>query len=306
MKIDNFDVSVVIPTCNGSQGLAYTIQSLLNQTINASAYEIVIVDGGAADDTFEIMKRYEPLVNVKYAYHPGMAPGAAPARNLGIQQATGDICLFVEPGSILKSDCLRQHVEAHRGHGQDVAVIGYDCGYLQPGQTGEELLRLVEPADADESIGNLLARGKFLDPRECIYRKYNYTLEGVEAAWLLFSSRHASVKQKTLLAVGLFDERYDGGGGCEDKDLGLRLQRANVAIRLCREAVALHLPGGAAAEVRPKGNLRDYQYLHSKFQTNETRQFADYYAGQTPGRPDRYDVTELYERIEAARREVEV
>ena len=290
---NKFALSVVIPTYNRSEKLEYTIKSLLNQQCDKSAFEIVIADDGSCDDTFLMLKQYEHLVNIQYAYQVDAGYRSASARNLGIKIAQGNICLFVDSGIILKSDCIQQHIDFHRRQKREAAVIGYTYGYTQHGETEEELMRLVDPEDANGSIARLVAAGRFLDVREKIYRRYNDCVHLLHMPWTLFWGGHLSVHRKTLLEIGLFDEQYDGNWGCEDNDLGYRLQQANREIRFCREAAVLHLPHGSNQEQKETGGYENCKYLHQKFQTPETHLFLDYYLKEITGQRDDHDVIDF-------------
>ncbi|MDD4183323.1 MAG: glycosyltransferase family A protein [Candidatus Omnitrophica bacterium] len=88
--------SVIIPTYNRAKFLQIALASVLAQTFHD--YEIILVDDGSTDDTYEMLQkmRREAQNNakdIKYFHQENKGPAAA--RNLGIKQATGDfICLL--------------------------------------------------------------------------------------------------------------------------------------------------------------------------------------------------------------------
>jgi glycosyltransferase involved in cell wall biosynthesis len=278
-----FLISVIIPTYNRSKGLEYTLKSLANQSMEKSDFEVVVVDDGSSDDTFKIAKRYENVMNIAYGYQTNKGYRPSSARNIGIRLAKGKICLFIDSGIIAKHDCLQKHIEYHRKANKEIAVIGYTYGYTQHGETDDELLGMVDPNDADKSIKILLEKGKFLDVREKIYRKYNDDLSELTVNWTLFWGGHLSVPTKSLHLVDGFDENYDGNWGCEDNDLGYRLQQEHLDLAFCREVQVLHLPHGSNLDLKKLEGYENCKYFHNKFQTAETELFLSYYLKEITG-----------------------
>lgn len=85
-------ISVVIPTFNSSLTLSRCLSSLSKQKVDPS--EVIVVDGGSADDTVEIAKRFRDVVIIRA---PSRYPGSS--RNIGAENTEGDIVLFLD------SDC---------------------------------------------------------------------------------------------------------------------------------------------------------------------------------------------------------
>ncbi|MBD0256605.1 MAG: glycosyltransferase, partial [Cytophagales bacterium] len=300
MLNEKFKLSVIIPTYNRCRNLEYTIRSLVDQNIAREDFEIIVADDGSDDDTFKMVKQFTDIVNFKYVYQVDDGYRPASARNLGITASEGNICLFIDSGIILKKDCLLQHINCHAEKQDDVAIIGYTYGYTQHGETEEELMNLVDPNDAEKSMATLVARKRFLDIREKIYRRYDDRLDGLHAAWSLFWGGHLSVKRKTLYEVGMFDENYDGNWGCEDNDLGYRLQRADCRLFFCRQAAVLHLPHGTNLDLKKKEGYTNCQYFHQKFQTDETKIFLDHYLREITG----HEVIDFNEVVSKHRKSV--
>jgi glycosyltransferase AglI len=90
-------ISVVIPVFNDPDGLRETVTSLAGQTLPQSQFEIVIVDNGSTDGTFEVAQLlavHSPgfvIAERERAYRSSYA-----ARNRGIRRARGDIICFVD------------------------------------------------------------------------------------------------------------------------------------------------------------------------------------------------------------------
>lgn len=83
-------VSVVIPAYNAEGYLAETIRSVLAQSYRD--YEVVVVDDGSSDQTLQVAKSFEPCVRA-FRKENG---GPASARNLAIENSTGEYIAFLD------------------------------------------------------------------------------------------------------------------------------------------------------------------------------------------------------------------
>ncbi|MEG4960650.1 MULTISPECIES: glycosyltransferase [unclassified Microcoleus] len=291
---DKFSTSVIVPTYNRSQQLTYTLKSLVNQTLGRSDYEVVVVDDGSSDDTFQVVKSFENQINIKYVYQTDRGYRVSSARNLGIRVADGKFCMFIDSGIIVKSDCLAQHLNGHHQQNNEVAIIGYTYGW---GADETALNRVINPNDADGSIAKLVEMKAIFDIRENIFHKYNYQIENMTVPWTLFYGGHLSIRRTSLFEVGLFDENYDGNWGAEDQDLGYRLHLVNKKIVLCRKAAVLHLPSPSDSKAKEKQGYENCKYFNQKFQTFESQLFFDAYANDVSLQITHKEVLDFHELI---------
>jgi glycosyltransferase involved in cell wall biosynthesis len=89
-------ISVVVPAYNAEKTIEACLKSLLDQTVSSSDYEVLVVDDGSTDRTGALAKQFP----VRYFHQENRGP--AGARNLGVENAKGDIILFTD------SDCVAQ------------------------------------------------------------------------------------------------------------------------------------------------------------------------------------------------------
>lgn len=113
-------VSVVIPAYNVEKYLEKCVCSLLKQTYKN--YEIIIIDDGSTDKTFEVSKMLELRNSKVKAFHQENQ-GVSVARNQGMQYASGNYYLFVDADDYVS----QKYVEAliYCVNKADMAMVGY-------------------------------------------------------------------------------------------------------------------------------------------------------------------------------------
>lgn len=92
--------SVIVPTYNRSNEISELLNSLVNQTLDASLFEIIIVDDGSTDNTEPVVAnvKLNTSFNVTFLKQDHKGPGEA--RNYGMKEAKGEYLLFID------SDCI--------------------------------------------------------------------------------------------------------------------------------------------------------------------------------------------------------
>ena len=86
-------VSVIIPIYNNARGLSRVLGALQEQTYPCNRYEILVIDNGSDDNFIDVIKQYPDVRLLCEHRHKG-SPYSA--RNRGIEQAFGDILVFLD------------------------------------------------------------------------------------------------------------------------------------------------------------------------------------------------------------------
>jgi glycosyltransferase involved in cell wall biosynthesis len=84
-------ISIVIPLYNKGFIISETLDSVLAQTF--TNFEIIIVNDGSTDNGFEIVSQFS---DKRIKLFQQQNKGAAAARNLGIEKATGELIAFLD------------------------------------------------------------------------------------------------------------------------------------------------------------------------------------------------------------------
>jgi glycosyltransferase involved in cell wall biosynthesis len=257
-------MSLVIPTYNRSKLLQETLTSLERQSLPTTEFEVVVVDDGSSDNSYEVVKSFGTCLDIQYIFQEDKGFRAAAARNLGIAASKYDICVFVDCGILLHSQALEFHSVAHASSTKSLAVNGYTFGFEQHDLHGNDLTMRVDTKDVDGSIARLTEDRIFHDIREPIYARVHDDLMALPAPWAIFWSCHTSTPRRALLNVGLFDPAFNSWGA-EDDDLAYRLQKAGVTFTLSRNAMALHVPHGKDEDVNKQSGIKNLEYMYSKY-----------------------------------------
>jgi len=118
------DVSVVISTKNRREGLLTCLAHLEQQTFPAARFEVVLVDAGSTDDTFDTISRYAEGAPVRTRC-VRMETGGTPAgRNVGAREAEGRWLLFLDSKLFASPNLIERHVRAQERCGGNVAIVG--------------------------------------------------------------------------------------------------------------------------------------------------------------------------------------
>jgi glycosyltransferase involved in cell wall biosynthesis len=222
------------------------LAGLDRQTLSADRFEVVIVDDGSKDDTRDWLESHR-----QRAYGVSVVAqkngGPARARNRGVEEARGELVLFIDDDVEPTPELLAEHLKTH-GSESDLVVMGPMASlehYRQPWVKWEQ-----EKLEAQYAA---MVRGDYAPT----FRQF----------W----TGNASVGREHLLAAGGFDPTLPRA---EDIELGRRLQerglkfRFNPAARGLHHAersleswVAMHRYYGAF-EVRIFGGLGEDELVH--------------------------------------------
>jgi glycosyltransferase involved in cell wall biosynthesis len=182
-------VSVIIPTYNRRQPIARTLLSGLAQTYQD--YELIVIDDASTDGTSRWLQQQYP------ALHLIQLPtnrGAAAARNVGIQAATGDAIAFLDSDDRWDKTYLEPQVQALQA--QPTAVLS--ATQMRQAIAGQPHTHLIQPAP--------------LDPSDLV-------LSMLYSNWIPTMSQ-VIIPRTALEQVGLLEERLLV---THDRDLYLRL-----------------------------------------------------------------------------------
>ncbi|HTI10117.1 MAG TPA: glycosyltransferase [Puia sp.] len=270
MPLNQKLVSIVIPTYNRSKLLDFTLASIKNQHFDKAILEVLVIDDGSSDDTASMIKGYEDHLSIRYFFQEDKGYRVASARNIGIDNARGEIIIFVDSGMILGRNFVKAHFESHETSNTEMAVIGYMFGLQEKKSEKDFLMEHINVANPDETMRLLIRKRKCLDIRQDNFHLCNSKINDLPAPWSLFWTGNASVKRDALLKTGFFDINFNLRWGMEDIDLGYRLYKNNIPFTLNRKAASIHYPHPSDTAKKLKEEAINKTYFHTKHLCPET------------------------------------
>lgn len=162
-------VSIILPTYNGQDHVADSIESCLRQTY--SNIELIIVNDCSKDNTLEIAKSYaEKDARVRVVDNPHNLKLPA-SLNAGFAEAKGDFLTWTSDDNMYRDNAIERMVDALT---QESADFVY-CGYTVTDMDGN--VECVRPPLPPEDILSINPVGAcFLYTREVYKRVGNYNI----------------------------------------------------------------------------------------------------------------------------------
>ena len=119
-------VSIITPVYNGEKNINYTIDSVLNQTLDD--FEMIIVDDISTDDTKQVVKEYAKKDKRVKFYTLPKKGGASAARNFAIKKAKGRYIAFLDGDDLWQCDKLEKQIRFMKEN--DIAFSYTDYEYI--------------------------------------------------------------------------------------------------------------------------------------------------------------------------------
>lgn len=195
-------ISVVIPTYNRTELLLRCLRALADQCIEKSSYEIIVVSDGPDLKTKEAVTDCTTRLGMNVSFlHLPQKKGPAAARNMGWQQAEGELIAFTDDDCLPDSSWLQSFAMKYKGEDQLV-------------MSGRVIVPLPEsPTDFELNTAHL---------------------ETAE-----FITANCACTRASLFKTGGFDERF-AQAWREDSDFQFRVMLAGIPLRKAESAIVVH------------------------------------------------------------------
>lgn len=123
-------ISVVICTYNRAELLKNAVQSIIEQTLAKSDYEIIIVDNNSQDGTLELLKEIQSDISQpKIKFVNEVKQGLGFARNTGVKKSQGTYVAFMDDDALADSKWLESALHLFKNVQPTPLVLG---GHILP------------------------------------------------------------------------------------------------------------------------------------------------------------------------------
>lgn len=204
-------VSVIIPVHNGRHTFPRCLASVV-EAVHAP-HEVIVVGDGVGSEYDDLLAQY----GFRYLKLNG-CQGAARARNVGAQVATGDILFFLDSDVTVPGDVLQQVLTVFQEEPDVDALIG--------------------------SYDDVPSETNFLSQYKNLFHYYVHQNSSEEAS--TFWGACGAIRRKVFWQSGGFDADYQRAT-IEDIELGYRLRDAGSRIKLVKSLQVKHLKRWEAA-----------------------------------------------------------
>lgn len=217
--MSNYIISIIIPSKNNGKTIGLTLKSIIMALNILKKYEpgieseIIVVDAHSTDETLQILENYVKIGLIKVVYDKGEGP--APARNLGLKHAKGDIIFFIDADCVIEPLHFIKFLKAFKS-GNRVAVV------WTPG------IFFKIPKSKKWKIARLALQHEYMDHIND-HRAIEDTIYGASAMM--------AVKRDIAVKVGGF---WKLPYACEDNDFTYRIWRmGHRVVRVLTRSISL-------------------------------------------------------------------
>ena len=98
--------SVIVPVYNVEKYLQGCLESLLNQTVDFSKLQVLLINDGSKDSSEEICKSYAEKYDNIFLFSKENE-GLSRTRNFGLSKATGKYIFYLDSDDTLKPETIR-------------------------------------------------------------------------------------------------------------------------------------------------------------------------------------------------------
>lgn len=232
-------LSVIVPVYNRLEHLRALFFCLLKQKVQP--YELIITDDGSSQKLEDFIGDLIPKANfkIKHIYQEDKGFRKTRALNNGVRESEGDVLVFCDQDLIFPEDYLEKiELNSKKGNflmgraeyttSEEKDII---IRKLEQGIDYKTILEFINP----QYKLNLLTLYK-KDKRRRILKALHLNKRGIKLVGMSYA-----LYKEDYIKVNGNDEKYQGWG-CEDDDLGIRLEISGVSGKeLITDLIQLHL-----------------------------------------------------------------
>jgi glycosyltransferase involved in cell wall biosynthesis len=253
--VDLRKYSFVIPTYQNRKLVINTLRALdYIETTETISYEVIIVDDGSLDDTFQSVISEHKKYPFIYTYLPRFENSSrARARNYGLKNVTGDIVVFIDGDIIVRPDYLLK-LDRFFEQSSDMAVVGMRLLLNQP--IDEQIVN--DKSIFDKNILSSFSTG--VDFRYQIFENISYNAGSMKVPFLFALTCNLAVPKKWIDLTDGYDEELKKWG-IEDIEFVYRMCQKGMKIAINTKGAVIHqFHGSKEEDTVEKGKIEEVDY----------------------------------------------
>lgn len=119
------ELSIVVCIYNGESTLNATLESLTNQTLSSSDYEVILINDGSKDRSADICRDFiNKNSQFNFAYIDKRNEGLSAARNSGISESKGRIIAFIDQDAAASETWAENIIKVFKLNKETILVSG--------------------------------------------------------------------------------------------------------------------------------------------------------------------------------------
>lgn len=118
-------MTVVIPCKNGEKHISRCLDSIINQSLDNSKIETIVIDDASEDGTAQILAKYQTKFDNIKVIHNEKSVNVSKARNMGINNATGKYIMFLDADDELSSNTVASISGFFDQHYEEIDLVTY-------------------------------------------------------------------------------------------------------------------------------------------------------------------------------------
>lgn len=158
-------VSIIVPVYNVEKYLLHCVESILSQTY--VDWELLLIDDGSPDGSGSLCDEYASKDSRIRVLHKKNG-GVSSARNLGLENATGEWITFVDADDWISPQTLETCSSYFSKY--DVVRFSMKIVYSEHDESKNRYFKLMYSTDKDEIIGKVLSRSSLLGVGGGVYK----------------------------------------------------------------------------------------------------------------------------------------
>lgn len=212
-------VSVIIPAKNEKKNIVKTLKSVFNSDYPAEKMEVIVVDDGSTDGTYEVVVKNFPQVKL-FRFEKNR--GKVHALNFAVKKAKGEVIITLDADTIVSKETIKRLASYFKD-----PEVGAVSGVYRVRQSVKFSFRnlwrfLLEKFQEIEYLGFASTR------------KRQEVMDSV----LVVPGAIGAFRKKALEEVGYFDPEML----VEDYDVTIKLHKAGYKVKCDKNAVASTVP----------------------------------------------------------------